>query len=93
MTATAQPVLCYSSISLGFCRDGSCKYLAVVAMYEERVILFVEGDLHNRVHNGIRNGHLFSSLHIDNAMTDAISLHKSFEFKGELCRHKGAACD
>jgi hypothetical protein len=64
----------------------------MITMYKERVILFVEGHLHSRVHNGIRNGDL-SSLHVDDTMTDAINLHKSFEVGGELCLHKRAACD
>ena len=62
-------------------------------MYKERLILFVEGHLHSRVHNGIWNGHLLSSLHVDDTMMDAISLHKGFEVGGELCLHKRTECD
>lgn len=41
--------------------------------------MFVENDIHNRVHDSLTNGHLFGAGHIDDLVTYVIGFHEGFE--------------
>jgi len=52
------------------------KYLAMIAMDQKRVILLVEDDLHDRVHDSLRYLDFLGTLHFYDAMADTVGSHK-----------------
>lgn len=62
----------------------------MVAMNEDRMILFLEDDFHDRVHNFFGDVDLLGALHIDDKVTDAILLHESLELWREVFLYERA---
>ena len=63
------------------------KYPSVVAMDEERMIRFIESNLHDSVHDSIRNFNLLRSLHIDDDVPNTMIFHESSEFGRKVFLH------
>lgn len=55
------------------------------------MIRFVESNLHDRVHDNLGNLDLFGSLHLNDDVTDPLTLHECFEFGREIPFHKRPA--
>jgi len=65
----------------------------MVAMNEKGVILFIENDVHNRVHDGVTDGHFFRARHIDDPVTYVIGFHEGFELIRKVFIDEGAVKD
>ena len=90
MTATAQPVRCYTRVRGAHGSLEKNKYLAVIAMNQKGVILFVENDVHNGVHDSLRNCNFLRSGQFDDPVTDIICLHEGSELSRKVFVNEGS---
>lgn len=52
----------------------------MITMNEDRVVCFIEDNLHNRLHKLSGDFHFLGSWHINDLMLDLIALEETLEF-------------
>lgn len=52
------------------------------------MIRLVKSDLHDRVHDILRNLNFFGALHLNDYVADSLTLHECFEFKRKVFLHE-----
>jgi len=60
-------------------------------MDEKRVVVLVEDDFHDRLHNDFGDFDFLGSLHFDDAMTDTMALDEVLKLDGKVLFHERAA--
>lgn len=69
------------------------KYLALIAVDQQRVVLLVQGNLHDGVHNNIWDLYSLGALHFDDAVAYAVGCHELPELGREFRVDEGTAED
>jgi hypothetical protein len=63
----------------------------MITMNEQWVVLLIQSNLHNRVHDCIRDLNPLCPLHFDYVMAYGIRRHEIFELNGQVVLNEGAA--
>jgi hypothetical protein len=69
----------------------SVEYLAMIAMDEQWVVLFVQSNLHDGVHHYVRDLNSLGPLHFDDTMAYPTERHKVDELGREVVVDEGTA--
>jgi hypothetical protein len=63
----------------------------MITMNEQWVVLLIQSNLHNRVHDSVRDLNPLCPLHFDYVMAYAIRRHEVCELDGQVVLDQGAA--
>ena len=86
---TASAVL-YGVSFILLCRQAVSTHLAVIAMNKKWVVLSIESDLENGVHDVLWNFNLIGAFHIDDNMANSVGFHECGELGREVLLYEGA---